>query len=576
MYAFIDKVLAFIQDSMKARPNIRHLVLFALLILSAFYTVYIFPGKIFVNVMGCDEFLFLDGIHRVFYHQTPHLDFITGLGAFNFWIPGLFQRFAVNEIAAFLYYKLLLSSVIVLILIYVSYTRLSTFFSYLALLLFASIASVPLVGYYRWEYWISDAMIYNRFGWVLFAIAILLYLPHHRSNKVFHFMDAIIVAVLLIFAFYIKITIFVAITAMLGFYMLSGHARKIHTLGIALFVLFVLGIEMAHRGIHLAYLHDLWQMALASGSTEDENLMNFFYNSVFPVVIFVIGWIVLFYNYRCKNYKLILLSVIVLTISCYMAYNNWEKTIVGSLFAVLLVMFSLIGKTSSKRLSKESNIVMVAPLLLLSLPDIYHSAKASYYYHQKMNVINPYYYRLTDSEFDLINDLRMDEGYLGDLPALASGEAVALSLHKIKVAHGWFYKAKQEIYQTMYLYSIIEGAKALKSAMTLHGEGRVITMDFSNPFPTVLNVKPVKNDYLWYHENRNISQEVFMDYNDLFKDADYVMVPLLTSTQMSPKQLLVDLYMDNIREDYELIDENVLWEIWKKRGSVGLTELHEN
>ena len=140
------------------------------------------PGQSATAKYVNDLFIFLDGAHRVVSGQVPNRDFHTVLGPLVYWIPGIGLLITGSLGAAMPMGMALLIAAVAPVLAYVFASRLRSgvalpFAAFLLLIL-----AVPMnlgEGFVS----LSFGMFYNRVGWVLLAILLVMYLPPRHAIR---------------------------------------------------------------------------------------------------------------------------------------------------------------------------------------------------------------------------------------------------------------------------------------------------------------------------------------------------------------------------------------------------------
>ncbi len=92
---------------------------------------------------------------------------------------------------------------------------------------------------------------------------------------------------------------------------------------------------------------------------------------------------------------------------------------------------------------------------------------------------------------------------------------------------------------------------------------RVLSMDYMNPFPYLLDRPAPRGDLLYWSFDRNVTPQNAPAARDLFADADWVMVPKLEAFNNSsaPKQRL---YLAWITDHYQLEAASIWWDCYRR------------
>lgn len=544
---------------------IKYYVYINIVFILGFYYIYVDQNFIYVNVMGFDDVLFLDGIYRVSSGQIPHLDFKSGLGAFNFSIAALINIYFDDIITSFLYFKLFLALLSMMLATYMIRTRLNSLLGIIGLILIGLLVNVPLVDVHLQEMWISDAMYYNRFGWGLVSITALFYLDDiKKHNKHLYIYDTLVLSIILIVSFYMKITYFVVIVALLSYFYLL-HKRQTFIYAAIIFVLVLAAIELMYPGIHYAYFLDLYQMLLASKQSNLLGLKTVIDRNFYTILNYILFLIIIFLTVKLnpdEKSKIYLFTTIIGLMALYLALNNAEKEMGATLQIAMIIVYTLCYNRHYKTISIKENGLLLLFIIFSITPTIWWHGKSIVQYYHDTHTFYPFYYKLENSEFDTINRVKMVEGYYDDFKRLSRGEKPYNTLHKIKM-NSSHRVAKQSIYQSHYWYSVLDGSRRLKEVMSQYKRGKVITLSFANPFAFILQLEPVQGDTLWYHYMRNYNKKVYWPYTENFANADYIMEAKYSFE--IPIEGLDEIYMPFIKKDFVIVDDSPLWKIWMRK-----------
>ena len=112
-----------------------------------------------------------------------------------------------------------------------------------------------------------------------------------------------------------------------------------------------------------------------------------------------------------------------------------------------------------------------------------------------------------------------------------------------------------------------EYVRTLQSGVALLREQGVkdatlMTLDFANPFPALLDLPPALGDPWCIHVDRHISLETALAGEELFADAAYIMIP--TSHYWRERDFLLDIYGDYLAKAYSTAAENDHWRLLRR------------
>jgi hypothetical protein len=529
---------------------------------------------IYSNTMAHDLYIFIDGAHRIVNGQIPHLNFTSGLGAGNFYLTALLEPFANNLYQAFLWQNTIFIILFMVLTFYVSISRLTFSLSVLLFLYVTSLLAVPSnIGD---DGRISTfAMFYNRFGWATLLLTFLLFIPGHEKVKRQYIYDVSSISFILVFCFYVKITYFLAVFMLLIVGLaLFPAALRFRAIGVALASsATVLLIELLVPGFTFAYLGDVAKMRNANGGIEFD-VIDSIYENIVAISFIFLAYLLVFSTPSLIPeggvLKRFFLSLLFLLICIFIIENNYQYRGLPALFALLCayVMVCISDSKAPNSIATEryiraehkiSGLYVLA--FLFSIPEFAErngSLDRFYRYGKDPN--------LASYSFDIpakMADHMIDEGSAALLTSMIQGREDLLQI-RLKDYRNIFSedRPRQEIYQSEYAYTIANGSALLSEVVTVYGEGAVLTMDFSNPFSYLLDLAPADGDYLWFHDDKNISYDSFPEASELFLNIAYIMEPRYAANKTT-YTMLSDIYRSYIAKHYQVIAENGLWVIWK-------------
>lgn len=178
-----------------------------------------------------DVFILLDGAYRMTEGQVPGTDFSNPIGPLLYGLISLGMDLqAVPSLAAVTYGSLIFLALISPLAWGVARSRLPAMYSAAFTIFVAlTVVSVRPLGYSPWT--TTYAMLYNRFGWVLYSVLLLLVLlrPRRVATSATLVAQGLVVGVLLGLLFYCKINFCLAamVAVAVGF-ALSTLPRRVH------------------------------------------------------------------------------------------------------------------------------------------------------------------------------------------------------------------------------------------------------------------------------------------------------------------------------------------------------------
>lgn len=572
-------MIARIKDSLMGfmfkYPSKKIILLVCLLLLSLYGELLYSNGTLYSTIMGHDNIIFIDGIYRVQQGMVPHLDFVSGLGLLNFYGGYWFTHLTSSLIESFLAYNVLIVALTLMLVAYISWSRLTVLPSLILFVYCAAIVGTPNnIGQPGSD--VTFAMFYNRFGWALFSLGFLFLL--RPNKKISNILEGFIIASILLFLLYTKITYFIALVGLLGLALALYPSYFYSKAGYALLVMasVVASVEIWKPGLHFAYYNDLDYLRHASGNVD----FNFFKaarkNSFY--IISVVAFIYLVKDiYKanvsyCFKRHCTIVTYFVLA-SLFVFENNYQKYGLPSLVILVLAFFNifkehLVKKYGSQNifldLTKYEKTALLLSLLLLvtlSIPEAVErqGALERFYRHGGKDVGDFYDFTTPLSDFGLL----YKEGNAEVLQFFEShgGMITVEDYSKLDIL-----PIQQEISQTEYIYMIDSGYKLFHKVFEKNEKGPIVNFDFANPFSFLLNTLPAAGEYAWYHYDRNISEDSYLSAGKILKNANYISIPRYPTVRKTTK-LLNKIYGAYVSKHFSIVAENNFWIIWKRHSA---------
>jgi hypothetical protein len=531
----------------------------SVLILASLFFLIVFDGNTYLAVMTNDTFVYFDGIHRLNSGQLPHKDFHTALGSVAYLIPYFGYRLTGGYAGSLELASFLVAAVFTLISIVLLHGRTSVFFGVLTIAFLALLAAVPMnVGTLGNE--ISHAMFYNRWGWAALVLVLVTYISPDCYTNGRLALEAFLLAFLIIFLLFLKITYFIFALAFLFLLALKPErpADRRLAAGAILISLVFWGLAEWQFSVTRPYLEDLRMAMAASGAIRNGLAASLLVN--LTELLSVIAVLYVLASKRELRWHGLLYVIFVTAAGLVILNQNFQPRSVVIILAVLLWSYSLASRnkswkeepetalstTGDKRLIGVLLIVFLAPHILSDMRGIVTRSVRLYTGQHKgkplMQVagLERVYISETFSDLDKVHE--------GADPFTVFNEARAAL-------------KKQELSQGEYLETINSGVHLLESQNIR--SGKIITFDLANPFNFLTRGVPSRGDYSWFHADRSISTNSYKPPEDLFQDVNFIMVPTIPMTYTTTR-LLWQLYGEYIERQYVLLARNKYWTLYKR------------
>lgn len=537
--------------------------LICLLVMALYAAWLLVPGKLMLAGAAYDLFIFTDGIHRVWGGAVPHLDFSTSLGAFNLWGPALFGLLTDNEFAAFLYFHVAVLLAGILVSWYLAGSRLFLGAGLGLVLYVAALLGAPLnLGDSSSQ--VTYAMFYNRYGWVLFIWLVILAIPPATARPGQSLADSLLLAALLVLALYLKITVLLVLGAALGLLVWHGAlGRRPALAALALVVAVSAGLELAYPGLHAAYARDLWDALHSNPSGRLLDIATILPRNLtwlaLPAAVLLIGQGAR--PYPSLYRELLLLGALLLG-ALLMHRNNSQGPGLPVAFALAaLYLQRLVAPLTPAQRRAPPLAVWISALLvlLLWLPETL----------ERQSAVERHARLIFNHDYDFPVPARLRERVLirdGELGVLDKMDPQGRVVMEVEDVVNLMLQGRPRfgpLFMTQYAYIVTSGVASLAMVVERYGPGPLVTLDFSNPFTTLLNLPAPRGDYLWFDAGRNLSRAAHRPPEQVFADVRYVMeprIPIMGSTW----QLLEEIYMDYVRQHFERVAVTPFWIIHRR------------
>lgn len=526
------------------------LLLFYVLIFCISYFMLVSPGKTYTEVWYSDVMALLDATYRVSVGQIPGKDFHSSIGPINFYLssiglvtgyaPGV--TFAIGAIfALFLIISpglLMMQRRFSLIVI-----LLSSFFIWLLVV-------VPLpvgeqIGNLTW------GMFYNRHGWAALFLILLFYVePRELTNKG-KWLDGILLAILVLFELYCKITYgLVAVSFLFANMFISKYNRHVSLIALLTVIVSVIIVELAldiHQGYINSIVGEINNRGPYRGSLGSLVITILEHASTIAII-----FIAMFYCIISGRNKLFdWLFVIGSTSVCIILLDqNGGVRGIPALVAVIVCLGELVRRYKiTEKTVEHSNTLAPSSLVFLILLTIFIAEPVSkrlfslYSQYVKSTKLK----HLPDAPTKLSTFLvpPPEKTFVSDL----FEQENANSVQKTRAAIGHTLNSYE------YYLTIKDGAELLNANSNIVDE--VFVLDITNPFLFTLDLIPQDGGYPFKWKWPSESQE------KIFKDIVYVMEPRLPY-QTFRSDVFIPKYTAYLEKNYDIIASSRYWQLWQK------------
>ena len=509
------------------------------------------PGATYVSVSPEDFLQLADLMHRLATGQTPHVDFHAPMGWLAMWLPYVGFRMQGGFAGALEAADLIMLAALLPLACHALARRAPTWASVAVLIaLFGLVAAPWRMGESGWR--ADPGLHYNHWGWALLTIVLLFGLPGGAKGQ--WRVAAGAVGVLLSLALFTKVTHFLA---SLGFVVLFGvvlgEFRRAACWGLALCAACVLVVHAAAGWVD-DYVGDLAR-AVRISLAHDFNAAGGF----IPVPL---------HRAVLEAYSDI---AIVLALGAFAAMGGGlrRRTALHCLFGLAACAAALtqdamrpeympaalaciVRIAASETGSGVRKLAAVAVCLHL-LPVLPRQALAGVVFSMgvsggfpdfasRLPRLDGVWFGGASAVVNVFTDDRSQ--WRGPLDAVLSGRRANHA--SIDLSHAEF------------LFTLRSGVRLLRA--TGAGQSRVMTLDFGNPFPALLNAPPPKGVLFSMFIGRQVDRLTAADPALTLGDADCLMIPKFP-VRWESAQLLLAAQGPRLAAEWGGAGENEHWHL---------------
>ncbi len=529
------------------------------------YLVFVWTPVTYLSMITRDSFIFFDAIYRIGLGERPHVDFPTALGAATLYLPWLGSVMSGGYAGAI---ELISAPITLFMGLACAYAGMRRFpggvTAALVVLIFLVAVPTALLGlWYDDTHTIVDgrpvvladtstyAMFYNRWGWSV-LVALLCFLAPRQpqppesdiSQSRTQLIETLILAALLAFLFYLKVTYFMVgcAAAVLYAYMNANPIRTLATgVGATVGLVLIVGLP---TGLLIPYINDLAFVASINAGKSD------------TLLAILSG-----------NAAAILLALSPLGLLAALGQATWKDAAIG-VFLTLTSIFLVVQN------AQLFDMVTLACLAAYGVARVWTSDNRI----ARLAVIGAFALTvmpvMLDRALGLIQQTsgaRREEirppAAWASIPAMRGVhlaeredmfESVAAAATDNQLIDAWTFsnqmKRRDGVRQGEYMASLMAGMSELRAVMK-PGES-VASIEMTNPFPFLMGVRPAKGSYLTLDGDRTFNTKVYPDPAIMLADADHVMIP--RQSGRTP-DIANHVYREWLAQHYEARVESLYW-----------------
>ncbi|GGX67517.1 hypothetical protein GCM10007385_40820 [Tateyamaria omphalii] len=475
-----------------------------------------------------DILIFLDGAYRVVHGQVPNQDFHTALGPLNYYLPG-FGYWLTGQLGMAMplgMAALMLATAP--IMVHVLGTRMRPLIGVpLAIFLMLLLATPMNTGEIPAK--ISFAMFYNRIGWALLGILLVMHLQPERPVARWQgWLDAAAAATLTMLLAYTKMTYGVVAFGFLILMLLQSGQRRWAAGAIALCGIIGLVVEAFWGGTWM-HISDLVEATKVSGVIEPYiYARSFLLTSGEYVVFALIAGLALWQRPRVTDF---LFYGFCGAAGFALLNQNFQMIGIVSMLAGAAVAAEILSRHQQTTSPTVQSVVRGAPfaVVILLLPIALSSAAAV--------------------------------GVHAAVSATRAGVALETPNGKGLRIVNILNKGQFEFYSG-YGRTLASGSTLLASLDT--SPSRVLVMDFVSPFASLAGLPPQDGGNAWMHDNRNFDLKIHLPAEEMLGGADVVMIPKRPVAEGTTEKM-EQIYAPYLAQHFKLTKNSEAWLLYERR-----------
>lgn len=487
----------------------------------------VLPGVTATSMYFNDILIFIDGAYRVVHGQVPNQDFHTALGPLNYYLPG-FGYWLTGQLGMAMPLGIAaLMLVVAPIMVHVLGTRMRPLIAVpLAIFLMLLLATPMNTGEIPAK--ISFAMFYNRIGWALLGILLVMHLQPERPVRWQGGLDAAAASILTMLLAYTKMTYGVVAFGFLILMLLQSEQRRWAGGAVALCGGIGLVVEMFWGGT-LMHISDLVEATKVSGVIEPYiYARSFLLTSGEYAVFALIAGLALWQQPRVTDF---LFYGFCGAAGFALLNQNFQMIGIVSMLVGAAVAAEILARHPQATSPTLQSVVRGAPfaVLILLLP-ISLSSAAAVGVHATFAATRAGVALETPNGTGLriVNILNKGqfEFYSGYGQTLASGAALLASLDRTP--------------------------------------SRVLVMDFVSPFASLAGLPPQEGGNAWMHDNRNFDLEIHLPADEMLGGVDIVLIPKKPVAEGTTEKMQ-EIYGPYLEQHFDLIRTTEFWSLLQRR-----------
>jgi hypothetical protein len=535
------------QKTIQKTINEKYLILGLILFYALLSGIILAAPQVYNRVYVVDLLSYVDGFKRLSEGQIPHVDFNSPTGPLNYYGPyAMIKLGLATPLGAIRAFSLAMAGFGLGVLLYLYATRL-TLFGFVTLffiVVFTMMAQVNLGDDARH---VTSTMFYNRLS---FGLVALLPFFFFESRKNWRIVDFVLLILIVLILFLLKLTFAFVALALLGVYALVKKGNFLISLAAFVVLLLILTLLNGYHGLIAAYIKDI-RDTIGSSTLRANDLFYFILESLgLSLSCIALPLIILFL------YKQLKIIDIIIAVFCLSA--GIMLTLSSAQWANIYLPL-IYGVYASARMGDKQNLLKGAVIALT----LYTSAN---FVATTYAVVKHSYAKTGDTLYALDYgkagrlvhySVKNEKNPLLETPHNGTAQAI-INLIDSRQKMADFGLFRQDL-PDIYLQTLPFGLRAAQKYCW--AEDNVMALDFTNPFPVLLN-RPSTGYVLFVQDERVVSDKMNIPFARFFKNATCLLEPKLPHSSQSVKFIKRN-FGQELLEKYKYMGENELWRVYR-------------
>jgi hypothetical protein len=541
---------------------------YALLLMASYLLFLWSPASVF-TIITHDSLIFFDSTYRISNGLVPSSDFPTALGAAQLYLPAWAAWLIGGYGGSVELASVWVAAGLGLACAAIGAQRMPIAVT-TVLLGVVFLVTVPAAMLERWGGEsqtlvngeteiladnLSWAMFYNRWGWAALIPLFMVLVPRRDRSTAPGIGEIAVLAAVLTFLFWLKVSYFAAgLGAAAVYAFLNPGMWRTLAIGGAMTATGIVAIGLM-TGNLLAYINDILLAGKVSGARTESilgllrrNMLEMLFAAAPLGILVAIGR----FNWRDG-----LVAGFIFLASMFVINQNGQLENLTAL--IVLAAYGAVRVMSEADVQKVARIAAAGAFGMLAASQLLDRGMV-----------------LIDHAYAILREEAREPAQWASLPAFRGvyvperesmfNRAVAKSdTPEDRIHNIWLsgqYGRRQELRQGEYMETLLAGMEDL-APVVKRGE-TVTTLDMTNPFPFLMNLRAPQGGWLTLHMNRTISENVHPEPAAMFADADHVMIAKMSMVQ-STADLTMQLYGPWLDENYGTRVETLYWTRWSHR-----------